>query len=213
MREDTAMRIGIIQASSQKSKNRVLENCLRKAAPREAQIINFGVKEDSPVNLSYVQVALCVSLLLESKGVDFVLTGCSSGQGMALACNSLPGVLCGYVQNPTDAYLFGRINDGNAVSYPLGFGWGWAAEINLEHTLEALFSGPFGAGYPAKEAERKRKDTRRLKQVSRLCKGELWELLPRLDAELTRGVLDYRPVTDYVLEHGTDERLKKFLKR
>ena len=47
------------------------------------------------------------------------MTGCSSGQGMMLACNSLPGVLCGFVQTPQDAFLFGRINGGNAVSLPL----------------------------------------------------------------------------------------------
>lgn len=32
-----------------------------------------------------------------------MVTGCSSGQGMMLACNSLPGVLCGYVGSPSDA--------------------------------------------------------------------------------------------------------------
>ncbi len=122
MREGKPVRIGLIQASSQKDKNHILDKCLRKTAPEGAQIINFGVREEWQVSLSYVQAALCVSLLLESGGVDFMVTGCSSGQGMALACNSLPGVVCGYVQNPTDAYLFGRINDGNAVSYPLGFG-------------------------------------------------------------------------------------------
>lgn len=46
--------------------------------------------------MSYIETALCISLLLESKCADFIVTGCSSGQGMTLACNSLPGVLCGY---------------------------------------------------------------------------------------------------------------------
>lgn len=32
--------------------------------------------------------------------VDFVVTGCSSGQGMMLACNSMPGILCGYTPTP-----------------------------------------------------------------------------------------------------------------
>ena len=32
--------------------------------------------------------------------------------------------------------LFGRINDGNAVSLPLGLNFGWAGEINLQSTIE-----------------------------------------------------------------------------
>ena len=48
---------------------------------------------------------------------------------MMLACNSLPNVICGYAENPQDAFLFGRINDGNAVSIPLGLNFGWAGEI------------------------------------------------------------------------------------
>ena len=49
-----------------------------------------------------------ISMLLSSKSIDFVVTGCSSGQGMMIACNSLPDVICGYVENPQDAFLFGR---------------------------------------------------------------------------------------------------------
>ena len=200
------MKIGLIQASSQRDKNQILEACLRRTAPEGAEVINFGIFGDSSVSLSYVQIALCISLLLESRAVDFVVTGCSSGQGMALACNSLPGVLCGYVQNPTDAALFGRINDGNAVSYPLGFGWGWAARINLEHTLEALFSAPFGTGYPPEEAERKQRDARKLKQMNRLCKRELAEFLPQMDQEVVDGALSYRPVADYVSKFGAEKK-------
>ncbi len=50
-----------------------------------------------------------------------------------------------------------------------------------------------------------------LKQMNRLCKGSLSEVLPRLDPEITGAALNYRPVTDYVLEFGTDERLKKWI--
>ncbi|MDE6981728.1 MAG: RpiB/LacA/LacB family sugar-phosphate isomerase, partial [Lachnospiraceae bacterium] len=157
------MKIGIIQASSQKSKNRILDRCVRDAAGAEHEVINFGIYEDDKREFSYIQAAVCVGLLLESKSVDFVVTGCSSGQGMMLACNTLPGVLCGYVANVSDAYLFGRINNGNAVSYPLGLNWGWGAEINLTETLRALFSTPMGMGYPKEEAWRKIRDAGLLK--------------------------------------------------
>ena len=82
---------------------------------------------------------------------------------MMLACNSLPNVICGYAENPQDAFLFGRINDGNAVSIPLGLNFGWAGGINLQCAIEKLFAGAFGIGYPPEDAERKIQDTLLLK--------------------------------------------------
>lgn len=62
--------------------------------------------------------------------------------------------------------LFGRINDGNAVSLPLGLNFGWAGEINLQCTIEKLFTDAFGIGYPPEDAERKREVLKRcLKSV------------------------------------------------
>lgn len=52
---------------------------------------------------SYIEISLLVGILLASKTVDFIVTGCSSGQGMMLACNSMPGVICGYAPTPKDA--------------------------------------------------------------------------------------------------------------
>ncbi len=48
--------------------------------------------------------------------VIFVVTGCSSGQGMMLTCNSMPDVIAG-IPTPNDTYLFAQINNGNAISY------------------------------------------------------------------------------------------------
>lgn len=59
---------------------------------------------------------------------------------MMLACNSLPNVICGYVENPQDAFLFGRINNGNAVSIPLGLNFG---EIQPESALHSPIATPF----------------------------------------------------------------------
>lgn len=43
-----------------------------------------------------------------------------------MALNTFPGVTCGYCIEPTDAYLFAQVNNGNALSLPFakGFGWG-----------------------------------------------------------------------------------------
>lgn len=199
------MKIGILNASSQKSKNKILEKCVKEAAGEQHEVINFGIYEDGRTDFSYIQAAVCVGLLLESKSVDFVVTGCSSGQGMMLACNTLPGVLCGYVENVSDAYLFGRINDGNAVSYPLGLNWGWGAQINLTETLKALFSTPMGIGYPKEEAGRKMRDTALLKEMNRFGKVDFTEFLKKLterEEEMAREAILYPPVYEYVMGHG-----------
>ncbi len=98
------MKIGVIQASSQASKNSLIYNTVRKYAP-EAEVINFGCTEEEQERYSYIEISLLAGMLLASGAVDFIVTGCSSGQGMMLACNSFPGVLCGYAPTPVDAYL------------------------------------------------------------------------------------------------------------
>ncbi|MDO4297503.1 MAG: RpiB/LacA/LacB family sugar-phosphate isomerase [Lachnospiraceae bacterium] len=100
------MKIGVIQASSQSDKNELLYNCVAKNVKRHGyEVINFGCFKEEAQKYSYVETSLEVGLLLASKAVDFIVTGCSSGQGMMLACNSLPDVICGYISNPQDAFL------------------------------------------------------------------------------------------------------------
>ena len=181
------MRIGVIVPSTQSAKNKFLVNAVREAQS-EAEVFNLGCFSNEDEQYSYVEIELTIALLLHKKVVDFVVTGCSSGQGMMLACNAMPGVLCGYIPTPQDAYLFGRINAGNAVSLPLGLGFGWAGELNLRYTLKALFDGPFGTGYPAEHAERKIRDTLLLKQLKAKSQKDMAEFLAAVDKELLAKV-------------------------
>ena len=184
------MKIGVIQASSQKEKNEVLfESVARAVESLGHEVVNFGVFADSSQKFSYVEIAICVSLLLSSKAIDFVVTGCSSGQGMMLACNSLPSVLCGYTPTPQDAFLFGRINNGNATSLPLGLNYGWLGEINLQCTLSKLFDGPFGEGYPIHDADRKKHDSMLLKQMNKTVKKDWVDIIDEVDQELLKKAL------------------------
>lgn len=206
------MKIAIIQASSQKDKNPIIEKCLKESIDLNTnEIINFGVFPEDTIEFSYIQTSFCISMLLESNAVDFVITGCSSGQGMMLACNSLPGIICGYVENPSDAFLFGRINNGNAISYPLGLNYGWAGEINLKSTISALFSGPFGCGYPEKDAERKQRDTKLLKDLNHLTKKSLVEILPLVDKSFLMSVFQRKNICNYIMENGKNEELIEML--
>ena len=189
------MKIGVIQASSQIEKNNMLYECTK----GYGEVINFGCFENEE-NYSYVEIALEICLLISSQAVDFVVTGCSSGQGMMIACNSLPHLICGYLPTPQDAYLFGRINDGNVASLPLGLNYGWAGEINLKATIQQLFEEPFGIGYPLKDTKRKQEDTKKIKALNQLCKKDIIEFLNEIDPSFINKVLSKRNVIDYILE-------------
>ena len=204
------MKIAVIQASSQSEKNELIYSTVKKYAS-DADVINFGCTEDED-KYSYIEISVLVGLLLSSRAVDFVVTGCSSGQGMMLACNNMPGVLCGYIPTPQDAYLFAQINDGNAVSLPLGEGYTWAGADNLDKTIEKLFSEPFGQGYPKSEAKRKLEDTKLLKRIRRSSQIKMADLIKELDKPLLDKVLSKKDVIEYILENGKDEELSLLMK-
>ena len=200
------MRIAVIQASSQAAKNELIYSAVKKYAA-DAEVINFGCFGNEDNKYSYIEISVLVGLLLSSKSVDLVVTGCSSGQGMMLACNNMPGVLCGYIPTPMDAYLFAQINDGNAVSLPLGEEYTWAGEENLDKTIAKLFSEPFGQGFPKSEAERKLEDTKLLKSIRNSSQVKMTDLLKTLEKPLLDKVLSKKDVVEYVLENGKDEDL------
>ena len=195
------MRIGVIQASSQAGKNDMIFRTVRQAAAG-SEVINFGCRPEEEERYSYVEISLLAGLLLASGAVDFIVTGCSSGQGMMLACNSFPGVLCGYAPTPKDAYLFAQINNGNAVSLPLGEEYTWAGQDNMEQTIRRLFSEPFGQGYPKGEASRKLRDTVLLKELRAKSQTDPAGFLDSLDGQLTERILSKRDVIRYILENG-----------
>ena len=198
------MKIGVIQASSQAGKNRLLFDAVQKYAAG-SEVINFGCTEEEAERYSYIEISLLAGLLLSSGAVDFIVTGCSSGQGMMLACNSFPGVLCGYAPTPRDAYLFAQINNGNAVSLPLGEDYTWTGYENFDATVAALFSEPFGQGWPKGESDRKLRDTRLLKDIRRRSQVPAEELLAKLDPALVKSVLRKQDVIRYILENGNKE--------
>lgn len=207
------MKIGIIQASSQKGLNQLIYNCTKEIVDKYGhEVINFGCFKEESEEYSYIDIAIEISLLLSSESVDFIITGCSSGQGMMLACNSLPSVLCGFVQTPQDAFLFGRINGGNSISLPLGLNFSWCCEVSLKCIIDQLFEGPFGCGYPEKDKERKVKDTVMLKKLNSLTKKSMIEIFDQIDEDLLNRSLKRKNVVDYILKHGKNKDIIKLIK-
>ena len=188
------MKIAVVQASSQISKNDMLFQYTKMYA-KDSDVINYGCFFDDVEKYSYLEIALLIGMLINEKKVDFVVTGCSSGQGMMLACNSIPGVLCGYVPTPKDAYLFAQINNGNVVSLPLGEEYTYTGEKNLENTIKALFSEPFGGGYPKSEAKRKIADANQLKVIKSKSHVSFQSFIDEMDEGLilkVRGLMERR---------------------
>lgn len=195
------MKIGVIQASSQAEKNELIFSAVSKFAPKGSQIFNFGCTADEQQKYSYIEVSVLVGLLLSSGSVDFVVTGCSSGQGMMLACNNMPGVLCAYAPTPKDAYLFAQINNGNAISLPLGEDYTFSGAQNLENTVKELFSEPFGQGWPKSEADRKLKDTELLKSIREKSQVSMTEFFRQLDDSIVQRILQKRDVIGHILKY------------
>ncbi|KAB1921225.1 RpiB/LacA/LacB family sugar-phosphate isomerase [Lactobacillus gasseri] len=202
-----------MQASSQKEKNQILEHYLNEAINPNDELINFGIYPDSKIQLSYVQVSIAVALLINSRSLDFIVTGCSSGQGMMLACNTFPNVQCGYLPTPQDAFLFSHINNGNVASFPLGLNWGWSGEINLAETMKSLFKLPWGTGYPPSQASRKMKNTTEVKELNQLNKKSIISILPSVDPDLLIPILKYKPVYDFIIQNGTNHELVDLIKK
>ncbi len=204
------MRIAVIQATIQISKNKTLFKATVNATTDADEVTNFGVFEGDPT-LSYVQVSIIVGLLLNSHAVDYVVTGCSSGNGMDIACNAMPNVICGYLPTPADAYLFGRINHGNCASIPLGLNFGWAGEVNLRFTLEKLFGSPMNVGYPQASAARKEKDALLLKDIKQLSQTDMRAILEGLSEDILQPIFAKRDVMDYIFAQGDNLVLKNYL--
>ncbi len=184
------MKIALINENSQAAKNPVIEGALRRVVePMGHEVVNYGMysPDDSP--LTYVQIGILASVLLNSGAVDYVITGCGTGEGAMLACNSFPGVICGHVEDPLDAYTFAQINDGNAIAIPFAKGFGWGGDINLEYIFEKLFCEEPGQGYPRERAVPEKANKKILDEVKAKTYRPLEDILPELDPALVRGAL------------------------
>ena len=151
---------------------------------------NYGMyTAEDEAQLTYVQVGILAAVLLNSGAADYVITGCGTGEGAMLACNSFPGVICGHVEDALDAYTFAQINDGNAISLPFAKGYGWGGDLNLEYIFEKLFCEESGQGYPRERAVPEQRNKRILDDVKKVTYRELTDILMELDRELVKGAL------------------------
>lgn len=204
------MKIALINENSQAAKNAVIEKALKKVVePMGHEVINYGMySAEDEAQLTYVQVGILSAVLLNSGAVDYVITGCGTGAGAMLACNSFPGVICGHVEDALDAYTFAQINDGNAISIPFAKGFGWGGDLNLEYIFEKLYCEEAGQGYPRERAVPEKRNKRILDDVKTVTYRPLTEILPELDRELVLGALGGEKFKEYFYRDCKCEKIK-----
>jgi len=201
------MKIGLINENSQAGKNKIIYNELVKNA-KGNEIFNYS---NENTKLTYVQVGLLAAILLNSKAVDFVITGCGTGEGAMLALNSFPGVLRGHVQDPLDAYLFTQINNGNAIAIPFAKGYGWGGELQLDYIFEKLFSEEFGNGYPKERVVPEQKNKKILDEVKKITYKPMKEILDEIDQALLLETINTPEFKIQFFENAQDEELKNII--
>lgn len=209
------MRIALINENSQASKNELIFGVLDKVAKKYGhEVINFGMKgADDKHQLTYVKNGLLAGVLLNAGVVDFVVTGCGTGEGAMLALNSFPGVLCGLVSSNADAFMFRQINDGNAVSLAYAKGFGWGAELDLENIFEGLLSCDGGNGYPKERAVPEKQNKLILDDVKKVTHQDMVFILNNLDREFVKSTLDYAEFKDNFFKFSKDEKITSSVKQ
>ncbi len=208
------MKIALINENSQAAKNAVAEKALKKVVePMGHTVRNYGMySADDAARLTYVQIGILAAILLNSGAADYVITGCGTGEGAMLACNSFPGVICGHVEDPLDAYTFAQINDGNAIAVPFAKGFGWGGDLNLEYIFEKLFCEPSGQGYPRERAVPEQRNKKILDGVKKVTYRPLEDILPELDAELVKGAISGERFAEYFFKDCKNDSLKDVVK-
>lgn len=208
------MRIALINENSQAAKNEIIFNALKKVADEKGfEVKNYGMyTAEDEAQLTYVQNGILAAVLLNSGAADYVITGCGTGEGAMLALNSFPGVICGHVATPLDAYTFAQINDGNAISIPFALGFGWGGDLNLEYIFEKLFAEPSGGGYPKERAVPEQRNKKILDGVREIAFRDLASILKELDRDLVKGALAGEHFDEYFFADAKDEELKALVK-
>jgi len=188
------MKIAIINETSAADRN---ADIVKAIEGRGHEIINCGMKKGGVVpELTYINTGVLAGLLLGTGKVDLVVGGFGTGIGFLNAANQFPGVVCGLIQTPLDAFLFPQINGGNCVSLALNQGYGWAADKNLCFIFDQFFAQTWGSGYPEHRRESQGRSRDLLAAVSRTTHRNLVQIINDLPVEALMPAIDYPGVKD-----------------
>jgi len=208
------MKIALIIENSQAAKSETVHSALKSVVePLGHTVHHYGMyTPEDKASLTYVMNGLLAGILLNSRAADFVVTGCGTGMGSMLACNSMPGVFCGLVIDPTDAFLFGQINDGNCLSMPYAKGFGWAAELNLQDCYRKLFEVERGVGYPKERAAIMARNRGILKGLKAAATKDMLSVLQAADPDLVKATVAGERFQDLFFPNCQDDAIAAHLR-
>ena len=208
------MKIALINENSQAAKNELILTALRGVVePMGHTVDNYGMyTAQDDAQLTYVQAGILGAILLNSGAADYVVTGCGTGEGAMLAMNSFPGVICGHVEDPVDAYTFAHVNDGNAVALPFAKGFGWGGELNLTYIFEKLFGFGHGQGYPKERVVPEQRNKKILDAVREKTLRPLIDCLQDIDPELVRGAVAGEHFSELFFASCKDEQIAQYVR-
>lgn len=181
------MRVAVINEISASEKNPDILAALSEYPG--LTVLNVGMtRPDEKPALTYIHTGLMAALLLNSGSCDLVVGGCGTGQGFLNSALQYPGVVCGLIESPLDAWLFSQINAGNCVSLALNKGYGWAGDLNLRLIFRELFRDAPGSGYPPARAASQRESRETLRRVSAATHRPISQILADLDPRILETV-------------------------
>ena len=204
------MRIAVINEFSTKNRNGDVLKALEELG---YEPVNLGMKDlEGEPQLNYLETAFLSALALNLKAVDFVVGGCGTGQGYMNALLQYPGTFCGLLTDPTDAFLYSRINAGNCVSLPLNKGYGGVGgDINLKYIFEKLFNDTYGGGYPETRKEFQADLRKILNNLSLNAHKSMEEIVDTMDETILKKALLFPGIRD-MIEEAPESILKKTIK-
>ncbi len=184
------MKIAVISEVSARARNTDILSVLAEHTAHE--VFNAGMDAGGDgAELTYIQTGLMAGALLNCGACDLAVGGCGTGQGFLNSAMQYPGVFCGLIVDPLDAWLFSQINAGNCISLPLNKGYGWASDLNLKLVFRELFKDTPGAGYPPHRSESQAQSRERLEGISIAAHRDFLEILRSLDADIVRPLKSY----------------------
>lgn len=207
------MKIVLLNEFSQASKNATADAILTEVTAQHGhEYFNVGMLGEDDYRLTYIHLGILSSVLLNSGACDFVVTGCGTGQGALMSLNAFPGVMCGYCIDPSDAYLFLQINNGNALALPFAKGYGWGADLNLRFIFEQAFSSPTGMGYPPERKQSQVDNANILAAMKKDVARPFLEGLKNMDAELLKYALSSPRFQEYFFANSKDTQITEFVR-
>jgi len=190
------MKIAVISEVSARDKNPLIVGALQALGH---DVANAGMTADGDeAPLTYIHTGLMAALALDSGAADFVVGGCGTGQGFLTSAMQYPGVFCGLIVSPLDAWLFSQINAGNCVSLRLNQGFGWAGDIQLRYIFEKLFADEPGRGYPDHRSDSQRASREVLGRINAVTHRSMAEIVDALDDAVVAPVMAHKPFVDFI---------------